>query len=352
MNGGPGHRAANTFLLVGFAATLLASCSEEPDAPRARESATEIAPLPPGPGQRRAGLPPTGSRVLSGRVECESCEGEIQVIVYEIDPQTPSAELIRGIAWVRQPWRFDIDGLPDDAPLTIAARWDPGGKVIRGEPINGTRISRPLAMPEQTQPASDVLIDLGAAAEFAMPDAGGPPPGQGIAPPGDRPPPGQGIGPPGDRPPPADGVAERPSGPPLPQRPSQRPGDVAPQPHARHVDESFQPEPVSRRPLRTVSGKVVCETCGGGVVVFLSAVPTLDPQSSDIVDKTFIDSGRAFVFRGVPATRRVYLGARWDADGEAGPGLPGPDDLSTSIVITPLAPGEEAEPFEIVLKPQ
>ncbi|MAE71432.1 MAG: hypothetical protein CME06_13315 [Gemmatimonadetes bacterium] len=324
-------------------ATLLASCSSDPDVPPSREEKEVIERRPlAGPGQRRAGLPQIGSRVAKGRVDCETCEGEIQVIVYESDSEAPSDELIRGIAWVREPWRFDIDGLPDDATLTIVARWDPGGKVIRGEPIGGTRISRPQPLPEPTQLSDSIVIDLGAATEFGGPAIGGPAIGE----PGT----GQGSALPGGQPHTPGGIAERPSGPPLARGPEQHPGGSPQQRQPVRADQSYQPAPVSNRPLRTVSGKVLCESCGGRVAVFLSAVPTLDPQSTDVVDKSFIDSDRSFIFRGVPATRRVYLGARWDADGEPGPGLPGADDLSTSIVITPLRPGEEAEPFEIVLK--
>jgi len=273
--------------------------------------------VPPLQAQRRAGLEPTGSRVLSGRVECAGCAGEIQVIVYEIDPARPSAEQIRGIAWIREPWRFRIDGLPDSAALTISARWDPEGTVIRGAPVAGTRISTPLAVPDATRPAGELVVDLNAAVDFSL------------------------MG--------ADGT-DRPSGPPLPPEPTERPGGEASEAWTMGEDASHQGASISRSPLRDVSGRVVCDVCGGRVAVFLSTVPTLDPQGAEVVDQVFIDSRREFVFRDVPANRRIYLGARWDADGEPGPGLPGPNDLSTSIVITPLPPGEEAETLEVVLK--
>ena len=246
--------------------------------------------------QRFANIPRSGKRVVSGRVDCPDCEGEIQVTVAELRFELTGSPIIREIVWIEEPWRFRIDRLPEKASLSIQARWDPGDTVSWGPPLPSSRLMQIEPFPPGSEPIEGIELALLTAGQVKVRPGGG--------------------------------ESERRATPPSP---------------LKLVDE---PEGLR---VRTLTGTIECAACTGSLAVFLSAVPVEDPLSTEVDARVFLHSGEEFSFGGVIATREFFLGARWDADGEPGRGPPGPEDHFTVRPIPALGLDEEQLPLAIDL---
>lgn len=101
-------------------------------------------------------------RSVSGRVICESCDGEVLLYAFNTPDQIPRSNNTIKIEILTPPWEFQLPNVPVEFPVYLQARWDPGGKIQRGPPIDGTRVTAYAENPIYAGPeaATGIEIDL------------------------------------------------------------------------------------------------------------------------------------------------------------------------------------------------